>query len=90
MTPKPDPEIAEKAGHYDPCPEEWMGMENPRFTICEILREIYQATHDSSIRLKARIAMTMAKKMNNRLLYHKDKMSEEWNADTSQMRKKLS
>lgn len=75
--------------HYDPCPIEWMEKENPRYTICEILRDIYKATDDKKIKLKARIAMLMAKKMNDRLISYKDKMQEEWNENSSYMRKKL-
>lgn len=66
-----------------------MEKENPRYTICEILRDIYKATDDKKIKLKARIAMLMAKKMNDRLISYKDKMQEEWNENSSYMRKKL-
>lgn len=76
-------------GLYEPCPEEWMTMENPRYTICEVLRGIYQETNNPAIKLKSRVAMTMAKKMNDRLISLNDKITEEWDGKTDEMRKKL-
>ena len=36
-------------------------------TICQVLRDIYHYTDDSYIRMKCRIAVTMAKKMAGKL-----------------------
>lgn len=47
----------------DPCPEEHMVGRNDRRFICHVLRQIYQMTDDPEIKLKTRIASTMAKKM---------------------------
>lgn len=46
------------------------------FTICEKLREIYMATDDEDIQMKARIAMAMAKKMHERLKWYRDNTAE--------------
>ena len=42
-------------------------------TICQVLREIYGLSDDEDIKLKARVAMAMAKKMHERLKYYKAK-----------------
>lgn len=42
-------------------------------TICEKLREIYMLTDSDNIKMKCRIAMTMAKKMHNKLKEYKEK-----------------
>lgn len=36
-------------------------------TICQVLREIYEASDDDNVRLKCRTAMAMAKKMHRKL-----------------------
>ena len=41
-------------------------------TICEKLREIYMLTDNEDIKLKCRIAMTMSKKMHERLKKYKE------------------
>ena len=41
-------------------------------TICQVLREIYYATDDEGIKLKCRIAVTMAKKMAGKLKAYKE------------------
>lgn len=41
-------------------------------SICQTLRDIYHLTDDESIRLKARVAMSMAKSMHNRLKKYKE------------------
>ena len=40
-------------------------------TICETLREIYTSTDDEEIKLKCRLATSMAKAMQNRLKKYK-------------------
>jgi len=58
--------------NYDPCPESLMlGEKYPRYVICEVLRQIYHLSSDEGIRLRARIAMTMAKRMNSKLKEYK-------------------
>ena len=50
-------------------------MRNTRYeghhTICETLREIWQASDDEEIKLKCRLATAMAKAMQNRLKRYK-------------------
>jgi len=41
-------------------------------TICEKLREIFILTDDEVIKMKCRLAMTMAKKMHNKLKEYKE------------------
>ena len=41
-------------------------------TICEKLREIYMLTDNDEIKMKCRIAMTMAKNMHNKLKSYKE------------------
>lgn len=61
----------DKLSAYDPCPVEHMEVKNPTNTICEVLRSIYHRTDDTEIRLQARIATTMAKKMSSKLKEYK-------------------
>lgn len=42
-------------------------------TICQTLREIFQMSDNEEIKYKCRLAMAMAKKMQNRLLEYKAK-----------------
>jgi len=58
----------------DPCPEEWMRIvkDEPE-TICHMLREIYSDTKDEKIRLKCRIATSMAKRIIRKLKEYKEK-----------------
>lgn len=66
---------------HAPVPEEEMAevslLEDQHFagqrTICQTLREIWQATSDEATRLKIRKAMAMAKAMHLKLTYYKDK-----------------
>jgi len=46
-------------------------------TICETLREIFISTDDEYVKDKARLAMSMAKSMQNKLKKYK-KEKEEW------------
>lgn len=41
-----------------------------RYTPCEVLRQIYAMTDDPEIKMKVRIASTMAKSMASRLTKH--------------------
>jgi len=76
---------------FEPCPEFWMSMENPKFTICEVLREIWQKTDDPKIRMLTRIAMTMSKKMGAKLRSYKDgeELMNAFDDKTDEMRKFL-
>lgn len=56
---------------HEPCPIEIMKVRNRNDTICETLRAIYHMTKDEDIRLKCRIAVTMAKKMDAKLNEYK-------------------
>lgn len=54
-------------GDWTPYPESRMGMVFPRYTICEVLRQIYRKIEDPEVRLKIRIAMAMGKSMDAKL-----------------------
>ena len=45
-------------------------------TVCQTLRDIYQMTDDPEVKLKARLAMAMAKAMHERLKKYKQKESQ--------------
>ena len=49
--------------------ERWDG----HHSICQKLREIYIKTHDEEIKMDCRIAMSMAKSMQNKLKHYKSK-----------------
>jgi hypothetical protein len=55
----------------EPYPIEQMSFRNPENTICELLRKTYKLTDNDQIRTNIRIAMTMAKKMGDRLHWYK-------------------
>jgi len=60
----------------DPCPEDWMRIvKDEPGTICHVLREIYRDTPDTGIRLKCRIATSMAKRMAKKLTWWKEKQN---------------
>ena len=87
---KPDPEILKTLGPVDPCPEEWMTMENPQWSICQALREIWQRTDNPEIRIRTRIAVTMAKKMQRKLMKYDPIHKDIWKGnDTKEIREKL-
>jgi hypothetical protein len=44
-----------------------MNFKNPENTICELLRQTYHLTDNDTIRTNLRVAITMAKKMGNKL-----------------------
>jgi hypothetical protein len=44
---------------------------SPRYTICQVLRDIYHASTDKDIRLKLRVAVSMAKSMDKKLRKYK-------------------
>jgi hypothetical protein len=51
----------------EPCSIELMNFKNPENTICELLRQTYHLTDNDTIRTNLRVAITMAKKMGNKL-----------------------
>jgi hypothetical protein len=60
-----------KRDKVEPYPESGMVIDGyPKYTICGVLREIYKESNNEQIKLLARIATSMAKKMSNRLLYY--------------------
>lgn len=67
---------------YTPCPEEWMSIRNNRFTICEVLREIYHYTDNENIKMLSRVAMNMAKRMNNKLMEYNSTWQEVFDGNT--------
>jgi hypothetical protein len=54
----------------EPYPVEKMKPNNVRGTLCSVLRDIHENTDDEQVRLWARIATTMAKKMSARLYWY--------------------
>ena len=59
---------------YDPVPE--VMMDKTRFeghhSVCQMLRDIYHLTGNEEVKMKARIAMSMTKKMHNKLKKYKE------------------
>jgi len=58
----------------DPVPVQVMEITDyeGHFSICQKLRDIYHSTDDEKIRLDCRIAVAMAKSMQNKLKYYKE------------------
>lgn len=56
---------------HEPIDEKQMHIISPNNSICEILRNIYWKTDDPEIKLKCRIATTMAKRMTRKLSEYK-------------------
>ena len=52
---------------HEPVAEEKMAKRSLRYTICQVLREIYFSTSDPKIKLNCRIATSMAKAMDRKL-----------------------
>lgn len=61
----------------NPVPVELMDVTRyeGHFSICQKLRDIYHMTDDEEIKLTCRIAMAMAKAMQNKLKKYKDSLS---------------
>jgi len=57
----------------EPVPEEEMLFVGFKYTVCEILREIYKAVDDPDIKMKCRVASGIAKKMAARVTAHEGK-----------------
>lgn len=59
--------------HRDPVPVSEMdrGRYEGHHSICQTLRDMYHMTEDEAIRLKLRLAMAMAKAMNQKLQDYK-------------------
>jgi hypothetical protein len=51
------------------------------FTICEKLREIFRETKDENIKYKARQAMSMAKRMQEKLKQYRDAQASREHVD---------
>lgn len=58
-----------------PVPEGVMYEEGEYYTICRVLRDIYQRTNNDQIKLDCRVATAMAKAMSQRLRKYKDDAS---------------
>lgn len=76
--PKTDTELhgicgeAMRIGPFVPYPESDMEKVFPQYTLCEVLRQIYKTTTDPAIKLKCRVAVTMAKAMDSKLREYND------------------
>ena len=59
--------------HRDPVPESEMDLSRyeGHHSICQTLRDIYHITDNADVRLKARLAMAMAKAMHMQLKRYK-------------------
>jgi hypothetical protein len=55
----------------EPYPVEKMEFKNRENTICELLRKTYFMTENDEIKVNLRIAMTMAKKMGEKLHHYR-------------------
>lgn len=75
--------------YYEPCPLEWMNHSNPRFTICEVLRSIYRETDDDNIKTLSRVAMNMAKRMNNKLMEYNATWQELYDGKTDDIKRRI-
>ena len=56
---------------HEPVPESEMVWLSPKYTLCQVIREIFWLADkhgDTTIKYKSRIAMAMAKAMNNKLV----------------------
>jgi len=62
---------------YEPCPIERINFKSPDNKICELLRQTYHLTENDVIRTNLRIAITMAKKMGDKLRYYR-RESKKW------------
>jgi len=56
--------------NFEPVTCDDMKFKGYRYTVCEILREIYRATDDPEIQLKCRMAVSMSKKMAVRISHY--------------------
>jgi hypothetical protein len=63
--------------NIEPYPIEKMKFINPENTICELLRRTYHLTDNNTIRINLRVAISMAKKMGDKLHYYR-KESKKW------------
>lgn len=52
-------------------------------SICQTLRDIYHLTDSEDVKLKTRVAMSMAKSMHTKLKKYKEE-ADTWQADTTQ------
>ena len=60
---------------HKPVPKASMSRKAEVNTICSVLKDIYWKTNDKEIKLKCRIATSMAKSMSKRLRMYKDAAS---------------
>lgn len=82
MKHKIDDKVLEK---YPPIDKKTMFQRLPLYTICEVLREIYWLAESEDIKERARIAVTMAKKMSGKLVEYKFIADKEPHFDVSSM-----
>jgi hypothetical protein len=69
--------ITEPLGKWHPYYENRMHDKFPDYSICETLRQIYQKSDDEQVCYLARVAITMAKHMVNKLQYYHDQIDSE-------------
>lgn len=56
--------------NYEPVSDEDMQHAGPYYTLCEMLREIYRKTTDPEIKMKCRVATSLAKSMAEQITKH--------------------
>lgn len=66
---------------HEPYPIERMNFKSPDNTICELLRQTYHLTENDVIRSNLRIAITMAKKMGDKLREYRRKENKNGRAN---------
>jgi hypothetical protein len=57
-----------RIGGWKPYPADRMDKEYPWYTVCEVIRQIYHKVDDPEVKLKCRIAISMTKAMDAKLL----------------------
>jgi stress response protein YsnF len=60
----------------DPYPEELMHKKTMENTMCDTIREIYRITENEEAKYKLRVAMTIAKKMQQAIGEYKERLKE--------------
>jgi len=55
-----------------------MRRNSPQYTICQVLREVYRGIDDKGLRLKLRVAVSMAKSMSRKMQEHDPKYTRDF------------
>jgi len=63
---------------HEPCSNRIIEQRSSKNTICNVLRNIYHLSDNAEVKLQARIAVTMAKKMDKKLREYKSNWDREF------------